>query len=643
MNISFSNADPDQTLCFAKEELYSYLVRMGCPDLSIRLGTADMTAYGLPKAKNPMLDDQYYIDVNGHDGVILGSNPRAVLLGVYRYLTLIGCRFLRPGKQHEIVPTKTSVSDYAAKEAHTAALRHRGACIEGADSIDNILDYIDWSPKVGYNSFFLQFKYPYTFLERFYSHKDNPLMEKVEWTMEDSMRAMDAFDIAMKKRGILQHRVGHGWTSQTLGCTATGWDKEERVFDDKTRAMIAEVDGKRELYYGIPTNTNLCLTNPDAIEAFTAAVVEYLKENPNTDYLHLWLADGWNNSCECENCTKPINGVKPRPSDHYITLLNHIDKVLTQEGIPTRLVMLMYVDLLWAPAVNRLDNPDRFVLMFAPITRTFEKGFEEHGPLNVTPEFHLNRLKFPRDLDTNLSMLMDWHHAGAGDAFDYDYYMGRAHYGDPTYLHLARLIAHDLKFHPQLGLNGISSCQELRAHLPNAVGCTVMGRIADDTSLDEEALIKEYFFDCYGKDGGKVLEVMNELSDCFYQDYVLNTRPRIDPTYAAMLEKVPPILTKLEALVKEHAPVQYEAQSHMWQEMKFFIEYTRQFAQIVLYLVTDQQAKAVSLFDESFAPMCQRHELVDESSLDVYRVMQVFGNCVKKDYTHLGLAAATNQ
>lgn len=56
-------------------------------------------------------------------------------------------------------------------EKKTASLRHRGVCIEGADSLENILDFIDWLPKMGYNSFFLQFKLPYTFMARWYHHE----------------------------------------------------------------------------------------------------------------------------------------------------------------------------------------------------------------------------------------------------------------------------------------------------------------------------------------------------------------------------------------------------------------------------------------------------------------------------------------
>ena len=198
--------------------------------------------------------------------------------------------------------------------------------------------------------------------------------------------------------------------------------------------MIAEVNGKREIFGGVPTNTNLCLSNPQAVEKFADLVVAYAKDNPDADYLHIWLADASNNSCSCEHCRDL------RPSDHYVALLNYLDQKLTQAGSSMRLVLLLYVDLLWAPEHNKIENPDRFVLMFAPITRTFESSFADHGPLQPEPEFRLNQLTFPSDLETNLTFLKDWQKAAPCDSFVYDYPLGRAHYGDPAYVGIARII-----------------------------------------------------------------------------------------------------------------------------------------------------------------------------------------------------------
>lgn len=623
--MQIQNLSNERASRFAAKELESYLIRMGCPALNFRLDVADLTAYGLPAVADVTLDDQYYIDVNEEKQEILGNNPRALLIGVYRYLTLIGCRFLRPGKQFEIVPTCTCVSKFYAKEAHTADLRHRGACIEGSDSIENMMDFLDWSPKVGFNSFFFQFKYPHTFMEHWYKHVNNPLLDPVEWTMEDSQRVFPYLNEAMLDRGLLQHRVGHGWTSEVLGCSATGWDTEEIEFSDETRQLIAEVNCKRELHYGVPTNTNLCLSNPEARELFADKVIAYVQENPETDYLHIWLADGVNNSCECENCRKL------RPSDHYVTLLNRIDERLTEIGSNTRLVMLLYVDLLWAPIQNKIKNGDRFVLMFAPITRTYEKSYAEHAPLLPAPEFDLNHLKFPRDIETNLSFLKDWQKMASCDSFVYDYPLGRAHYGDPSYVGISRVICNDLKYHHEMGVNGINSCQELRASFPNGLANYVMARTSLNTAPEFDEIAAEYYEACYGPDGLKLLPLMEEVSSLISSNYIIHGTPRVNPEFSAKASQMPAVLDKIKAIVENRKPCQYAVQEHMWREMDFFLEYTRIYAEIYALATGDQPDAAWDQFENEFKPMIQKHEMVDQGGLDVFRIINILGNAFRKN------------
>ncbi len=619
------NLSNDRTSRFAAKELESYLVRMGCPALNFRLDVDNLSVYGLPAVADVALDDQYYIEVTEEKQEILGNNPRALLLGVYRYLTLVGCRFLRPGKEFEIVPTYTCVSNFYAREAHTADLRHRGACIEGADSIENILDFLDWSPKVGFNSFFFQFKYPHTFMEHWYQHLNNPLLKPVSWTMEDSRRVFPYLNEAMLDRGLLQHRVGHGWTSEVLGCSATGWDVEEIEFSDETRQLIAKVNGKRELFYGVPTNTNLCLSNPQAREQFADKVIAYVKENPETDYLHIWLADAVNNSCECENCRKL------RPSDHYVTLLNRLDERLTEIGSNTRLVMLLYVDLLWAPIQNKIKNGDRFVLMFAPITRTFEKAYSEHGPLQPAPEFSLNHLKFPRDIETNLSFLKDWQKMASCDTFVYDYPLGRAHYGDPSYVGISRVIYDDLKYHRQMGVNGINSCQELRACFPNALPNYVMARTSLNLAPSFEEIAEEYYEAAYGPDGLKLLPLMEEVSSLISSNYIIHGTPRVDFELNAKAKLIPAVLERIQAIMTDRQPCQYAVQEHMWSELGFFLEYTRLFGEIYELATGDQPDAAWNKFENEFKPLIQKHEMVDQSGLDVFRVINILGNAFRKE------------
>ena len=102
---------------FAAEELRKYLLRMGAPDISLTLSVDPELMAGPGEqstetvAYDPKLDDRYRVrvrrtgtesaDTPDLSGSITGNNPRAVLLGAYRYLSLIGCRFLKPGLENE--------------------------------------------------------------------------------------------------------------------------------------------------------------------------------------------------------------------------------------------------------------------------------------------------------------------------------------------------------------------------------------------------------------------------------------------------------------------------------------------------------------------------------------------------------------
>ena len=91
--------------------------------------------------------------------------------------------------------------------------RHRGVCIEGANSIEGLIDAIDFLPKQGMNSYFIQFQEAYTFFKRWYRHEGHPhAASKEEFTVDEARRytALAVKEIA--RRGLIYHAVGHGWT-----------------------------------------------------------------------------------------------------------------------------------------------------------------------------------------------------------------------------------------------------------------------------------------------------------------------------------------------------------------------------------------------------------------------------------------------
>lgn len=385
-----------------------------------------------------------------------------------------------------------------------------------------MLDFIDWLPKVGYNSFFLQFHLPFTFLRRWYAHELNPALAPESFTRQDAQRETDHFEQEIHRRGLLLHTVGHGWTGEVLGFSHGDWKAVHSELAPEVLALTAERNGQRGLFHGVPMNTNLCYSDPKVIEAFSDRVLEYCEKNPTVDYVHVWLADEFNNICECSRCQKAL------PSDQYVHILNVIDEKLTAKGLDAKIVFLLYQELLWPPKTQQLTNPDRFVLMFAPISRTFQESYPLGGVPQDPPVYQRNQITLPTSLRENLDFLQGWQKVFHGQGFVYDYPMGRAHYGDFGYVHIASIICQDLKKIRSIGLDGYISCQELRVNMPNSLPNYVMGRAMFDTSISFAELAKEYYEAAYGPDAPAVLAYLTALSDQALCDYLNGKGPRQD-------------------------------------------------------------------------------------------------------------------
>ncbi len=113
-------------------------------------------------------NDSIYIKVENGVGVISGANERSVLMAVYRFAYELGCRFLYPGKDGEKIPKrKLNYSDLKAEVNEAPSYNHRAICIEGAVGYEQVLNTIDWLPKVGMSGFFTQFFTPGSFFRNY--------------------------------------------------------------------------------------------------------------------------------------------------------------------------------------------------------------------------------------------------------------------------------------------------------------------------------------------------------------------------------------------------------------------------------------------------------------------------------------------
>ena len=481
--------------------------------------------------------------------------------------------------------------------------------------MENIIDTINWLPKLGYNSFFLQFQIPYTFLARWYQHEGNPYKQAVPFSHKDAAVITKEIVSEIKKRELILHQVGHGWTGACLGVPSSDWKEADLPLSDSQRSMLAELNGKRQLFHGIPMNSNLCYSSPKVIDSFAKEVVKYAYTHPEIDYLHVWLADEYNNLCECHNCQEKLL------SDQYIDILNEIDRLLTQKGLQTKLVFLLYQELLWPPKTSRFHNPDRFVLMFAPISRTFEASYQIGDVLPQIPEFHRNHITLPVNLNENLTFLRAWQELFSGDSFVYDYPLGRAHYGDFGYQHISKIIFDDIEQLNNLKLNGYISCQELRSGLPNFLPNYVMGRKLWDISLSFETLQKEYMEAAYGIRAQDVINYLVQLSDLCNCDYFNGKGERIHSETALQMEKAAHLTRSFTSTHFDNT--EDDSKSPVFQKLLAYHCRTYPLLEDALYLLAKGDKKnAFQKWNEFREEICKGEDEF-QPYLDVYRITEV--------------------
>ncbi len=507
------------TVDFAAEELKKYL-RMMMPrrgEISIaydpeakdgfRLGLMSDLGLDMSDADDISLDDIIYIDTDGEGGIIAGSNPGALLIAVYRYLRFQDCRWLFPGIDGEYIPITNEVKP--VKYRKMADHRYRGQCNEGAEYQADMLETIDFTPKIGMNTYMIEFDIPFCYYNRYYTHECNTVREPEPITYDQALQWKRQCEAEIQKRGLHFHDMGHGWTAEPFGInSANGWASEGDDFPlpEETRQHLAMINGERKLHRGIPLNTNVCMSNPETRRIMAKYIADYAETQNNVDFLHIWLADDTENHCECDACrTKNV-------SDWYVILLNDIDAELTKRKLDTHLVFIAYTDTFWAPLKEKLANKKRFTMLFAPVTRTYTETYAEpHDKTKLTP-FKLNNNEYPVGMGASLAYLDEWKKLWDGDAFCYEYHFWRHETCDPSYMYLARLIYDDIRAQKQNGLCGIVEDGTQRAFFPNGFPYYVYGETLFDREREYGELREDYFTHAYGKDGMKVADYLDALT-----------------------------------------------------------------------------------------------------------------------------------
>ena len=581
----------DHVVDFAAEELKKYLRMMmpRCGEISIKydpnatdgLKLGLMSDFGLnvSEADDVSLDDILHIDTDENGGIIAGSNVRSVLLSVYRYLSVLGCRWLFPGIDGEFIPT---VNGLAPVNYHKMAdCRYRGQCNEGAEYQPNMMEAIDFTPKIGMNIFMIEFDNPKVYYDSYYNHRANQMNRDPEpITAETAMQWKRQCEAEMSKRGLQFHDMGHGWSAESFGISSTdGWVSDDtNKIPEESREFVAMINGERKLYGGVALNTNFCMSNPKARQKVVQKVADYAELATNVDYLHIWLADSSNNHCECDECRKMI------PTDWYITLMNEVDEELTKRQLDTRIVFICYVDTTWAPEKISLKNPDRFSLLVAAISRDYTEAVDKDldtSKIEIKP-YELNKSPLLASVNEYLAHAKRWEKNCPVPKLVYEYHFWLPQYRDLGVFDSAKIIHEDIIGYKANGCNGLIEDGSQRSFFPNGFAFYVYGSTLFDTSVDFETLKEDYFSHAYGEDWKEVVtffEKLGEVADYRYMNEKLSVDTSkgkfYNPSLASEFRKIADIVDEFAPFVESHKNMPKRAQTVSYKLLRFYLEYCK--------------------------------------------------------------------
>ena len=265
----------DSIVLFAASELQKYIGKVSGASLPIACeadnpGESLVIRFELrPELK--VKYDGYRIEVSPSGIDLLARESRGLLYAVYDLLKEIGCAFVYPGEEEEIVPRLNEINIPLGSRSEQPSIEHRGLAFYGLDgtSIELGRKIIDWMAKNRFNIVLVSEDRP----------SDCPGNAHACIWREVSEELLPE----LQKRGFLidmsEHST-HVFFPRSLFKEHPEW--------------FALNDGKR-------TPGQICYSNSEAVEYYAQAQVEYAEIHPEIHFLGTWPLDG-GGYCECENC-----------------------------------------------------------------------------------------------------------------------------------------------------------------------------------------------------------------------------------------------------------------------------------------------------------------------------------------------------
>lgn len=378
-------------------------------------------------------DDAFRIRTIGPNIAIRGAIPRGTLYAIYDFLERLGCWFFSPEikamKGHsEYIPRKPSLSIEPIDVLEQPLMKYRKRD-PGAYYVPNSWDVaIDWIAKSRANTI------------------------AINASIYD--RCRDQIRTELSKRGMWLEIGKHETMNRFL--------PKKRYFADHPE-WFGMIDGKRTEEDRVVFET----ANPNAVAAFTANLIAYLKTRPEVDVYQLWPPDGarWSQSPESVGLGSP--------SERMALLVQHVQRAVKAAGLKTRIATIAYQRTIDPPANMSFDRDS--IVDFCPISRDYSM------PLDDARSAENTRLN---------NALLGWTRHFPGEVVDYSYY-AKGSWGSLPVVEPEQ-IASDCKYWAKIGVVGTDIYCQPGDWLAREVHHLAFARASWDADFDAAEWYDEY-------------------------------------------------------------------------------------------------------------------------------------------------------
>jgi len=309
--VSGSNLSISETT--AVKELKQYINQMSGAQLNsvqvadVKKGSSIIVGKEAVTALYPKVDlsglgeEGFMIKQQGDDLLIAGGQLRGTMYGVYTLLEELGCYWLAPGE--ELIPEKKTLTVSNIDTRQVPVLKQRNVMYHGTGGTP-------WSARNKIN--------------------------RPGWSL-------------IPKE--------YGGTFETAG------DQAHNLYLLMKEAGVEVVEDMKCIWNGTRNGTQLCLTDPRVISAFTKAQIQIAKSKPGVPYVQISQEDS-KVFCQCERCLKidaeaygkPVDQLGP--SEHAGQMLycvNEIAKAMAKEVPGTDLMFSAYLATRKPPMKAKLE------------------------------------------------------------------------------------------------------------------------------------------------------------------------------------------------------------------------------------------------------------------------------------------------